>query len=209
MINIENQRYGRLVAISPTKERSGTSILWECLCDCGSWVLVSSNNLRSNRQLSCGCWRKEFGLTHGMSKERIYMLWSAMLSRTRYGGRYKNHAGRGISVCQSWLDFENFYEDMGENYKDGLELDRIDVNGDYCKENCRWVDRSTQAFNKRMDTRNKSGKTGVYPHKQSGKWDVKITKDGRSIYLGRYETLEDAVDVRVNAELKYFGFTKP
>lgn len=207
-IDLVGERFFRLLVISPTKHRSGTSIVWECKCDCGVSCFVNGQNLRDGRQKSCGCWRKSLKASHGMSKTRIYRLWCAMLSRTKYKERYKNHAGRGISVCPAWRFFENFNADMGESYQDNLELDRVDVNGDYCKENCRWVDKSTQAFNKRPHKKNKSGRTGVFLHEASGKWDVKIGKDGKYLYLGRYTTFEEAVEVREAAEIEYFGFTK-
>lgn len=89
-----------------------------------------------------------FGRTHGMKHTRTYSLWEAMLSRTRYSNA--DYAGRGIKVCNEWLKFENFYADMGE-VPDGMSLDRIDVNGDYHKANCRWATREQQANNTRAN----------------------------------------------------------
>ena len=89
-----------------------------------------------------------FGKTHGMKHTRTYSLWEAMLSRTRY--KNANYALRGIKVCDEWLRFENFFSDMGE-VPDGLSLDRIDVNGNYEKTNCRWATREQQSNNTRTN----------------------------------------------------------
>ena len=88
----------------------------------------------------------KFGRTHGMKHTRTYSLWEAMLSRIRYGR--SDYAGRGITVCDSWLKFENFYSDMGE-VPDGMSLDRINNDGNYEPSNCRWATRQQQNTNKR------------------------------------------------------------
>lgn len=207
-IDVTGQRFGKLVALHPTEKRSGTSIVWECQCDCGNLAFMNLNNLRRGRSTSCGCFKHECGLTHGMSYTRIYKLWAAMFSRSSYPERYENHAGRGIKHCEDWDSFENFYEDMHEGYTEDSSLDRIDNNGNYCKENCRWTNVSIQNFNKRMDHRNTSGKSGVRFHEPTGKWEARIGKDGKSIWLGRFYSYESAVEARELAEMEYFGFTK-
>ena len=88
----------------------------------------------------------KFGRTHGMKHTRTYSLWEAMLSRIRYGR--SDYAGRGITVCDAWLKFENFYSDMGEA-PDGMSLDRINNDGNYEPSNCRWATRQQQNTNKR------------------------------------------------------------
>lgn len=143
-----------------------------------------------------------------MSYSRIYGLWAAMVSRATDADKYPDYAGRGISMCPDWKDFSAFYQDMSDGYSDEATLDRVDVNGDYTKENCRWTTLSIQAFNKRMDARNTSGKTGVRFHEKSGKWEAKIGKDNKSIWLGRFDSFEDAVAAREEAEIKYFGCNK-
>lgn len=96
---------------------------------------------------------KGFRQTHGMTNTKAHKIWSGMIDRCRPDNkRYaKNYADRGITVCDEWKEFENFYADMGPPPA-GLSLDRIDVNGSYCKENCRWADNKTQQ-NNRQNTR--------------------------------------------------------
>lgn len=91
------------------------------------------------------------GYRHGMRYTKIYRVWASIVSRTNYPGDtcYKNYGARGIKVCERWRKFESFFEDMGKEYKPGLEIDRIDVNGNYEPENCRWVTRKKNALNKR------------------------------------------------------------
>lgn len=204
--DITGMRFDRLLVVELTDRKSGSSPVWKCLCDCGTFCEVSENNLKRFMQKSCGCFRRDFCRTHGLSRSRIYTLWSAMVSRVKY--KSKNHGARGISYDPKWSTFEGFYQDMSESYADTLELDRIDVDGDYCKDNCRWVDKSIQAFNKRMDTRNKSGRTGVYYLEEKQKWTSRITKFKKCIRLGVFDTFDEAVKAREDAELKYFGFIK-
>ena len=89
-------------------------------------------------------------IRHGKAKTKIYNIWNAMRDRCQNPNNvaYKNYGGRGIKVCESWSDFSNFYADMGEP-SDGLTLDRIDNDGNYCKDNCRWIGRSEQSLNRR------------------------------------------------------------
>ena len=121
---------------------------------------------------------------------------------------YKDYGGRGITYDPSWKLFENFYKDMFEFYREDLELDRIDVNGNYCKENCRWVNKSLSAFNTRLRENNTSGRSGVSWNEKLGKWRARITHQGIEIYLGVYSSFEEACSVREAAELQYFGETK-
>jgi hypothetical protein len=117
--------------------------------------------------------------------------------------RYLSYGGRGISVCDEWLIFDNFIKDMGL-CPDGMTLDRIDNNKGYYKENCRWADITTQQRNRGLFKNNKSGVTGVHLFKRSNKWKATIYVNGKMIYLGLFSDLKDAVKARKEAEVKYW-----
>jgi hypothetical protein len=159
-----NQRYGRLLVVGKTAERNPSgNVIWSCLCDCGAHVAVSGSALQQKSTQSCGCFfidtARNKGLSkrkHGLAKSKIYGVWSNMKNRCYNPSysKYKNWGGRGIRVCESWLDFANFYADMGDAPV-GMSIDRIDVNGDYCKENCRWATQKEQQNNRRNNVLNK------------------------------------------------------
>lgn len=137
-------KFSRLTVIKSTKMRRGSQCV--CLCDCGNQITVPTSRLVGGIVKSCGC--GEGRTSHGMSGSKIYKVWASMIRRCKREERY---AGRGISVCDRWKSFENFYQDMEDEYKDGLSLDRIDNNGNYYKANCRWTDAQTQARNRRSN----------------------------------------------------------
>lgn len=151
-INLEGQRFGRLVAIEPIP-RPGSRRRWRCKCDCGNETLTPTQNLLSGKAKSCGCMKIEKATKHGDSRTRIYRIWNGMKNRCNNENEigYENYGGRGITVCEEWNNsFEEFRDWSFENgYKEGLTIDRIDVNGNYEPSNCRWVTMAEQNRNKR------------------------------------------------------------
>ena len=150
---IEGKKFGKLLVLKKTsnKGKQGRTI-YLCKCDCGNEVLVSRDLLTGVKKKSCGCLRKEKPnhFTHLMSNTRVYRIWAEMIKRcnTPSSKSYSYYGGRGITVCDRWKSFENFYSDMG-NCPTDFTLDRIDVNGNYEPSNCRWESRKTQSRNRR------------------------------------------------------------
>lgn len=188
---------------SGKKRRSYT-----CRCDCGKVLvmghtrLVELPNRRPDR--SCGC--KEIPQKgYSLKEPRLYSLWSAMKHRCsrKANDNYDRYGGKGIRVCEKWReDFESFFIWSKENgYKEDLTLDRIDPSKDYSPDNCRWVDYYTQAQNKGVSKRNKTGYTGVAKYKD--KYRAYITRDKERYYLGLFNSLEEAAKARKDAENKY------
>lgn len=215
--DLTGMRFERWTVLSEAGRLNG-GVSWNCLCDCGVEKVVRSSSLVDGLSGSCGCLQKENTAEkgrntrkHGMSTTRPYKIWQMMLSRCRCETNkvaFSFYGERGITFDPKWISFEGFWEEMEEGYSSEFEIDRIDVNGNYCKENCRWVGKSLQQYNKRKYKTNSSGRTGVNFHPKTGKWQARIAVEGKRVYLGLYEDFEDAVKAREEAELKYFGFNK-
>lgn len=149
--------FGRLTAVEDVGKNKHGKRLWKCKCQCGTSVDVPAGNLQSGNTKSCGCFQKEntsaYSKTHGFRGSKLYHVYSGMVDRcTRENHKsYAYYGGRGIFVCQEWLeDRSRFFEwAMANGYKEGLTLDRVENDGPYAPDNCRWVDRFAQCSNTR------------------------------------------------------------
>jgi hypothetical protein len=148
MLNLKGERFGRLVVV-----RRVPGGAWMCKCDCGGVSFVTTSNLRSDNSHSCGCALDEARRTHGLTGTPEYMVWKAMRSRCNTKGdhAYRNYGGRGISVCEEWSDFVTFLTDMGTRPTPRHELDRVDNDKGYSKDNCRWITHRQNLNNKRTN----------------------------------------------------------
>ena len=152
--NLQGQRFGRLIVLGDSGERRHRKVVWLCECECGNITRVLSTYLLKGDTKSCGCFDKERRVTHGMSGTRIYKCWADMHNRCYNSNLkvFKWYGAKGIAVCDEWKgNFKAFYDwAMSSGYTDDLTLDRIDSDGDYCPENCRWVTQSENCFNSNM-----------------------------------------------------------
>lgn len=155
-IDLTGERYGKLTALESHYDRQRRATMWKCKCDCGNIVYVRANSLRHGRAKSCGCLRAESNIqkktTHGLAGTHLYAAWSSMKARCYNSNshNYARYGARGIEVCDEW---KNSFEEFGKwalahGYQDGLSIDRIDNDGNYCPDNCRWVDTKAQNNNR-------------------------------------------------------------
>lgn len=162
LIDLTGQRFGRLTVLREFGRRNN-QVCWECRCDCGNIIYVRSYDLRSGHTKSCGCYQIETSTENikafhvlqgfdGRTQHPTYQVWKDMMRRCYdpHNSNYANYGGRGISVCEEWKDLQIFQQwALSHGFKKNLQLDRIDNDGNYVPENCRFVTRMENCNNKR------------------------------------------------------------
>ncbi len=152
--DLVGQKFGRLTVIAFSHLSKHHKSCYLCKCDCGNNYIVIGSDLSSGRTRSCGYLQRESSIKratiHGLCKQvPEYEVWKSMTKRCRNikNKDYHRYGGRGIKVCDRWMDFTNFYSDMGRRPSLKHSLDRINNGGDYYPENCRWITHKEQMNN--------------------------------------------------------------
>lgn len=202
--DITGQKFRKLTAVRFTGEwNKHKHRLWECLCDCGETTIVPLQALTSGNTGSCGC--AEGFRKHGGSAKGSYYTWRGMMRRC-YNSKDKDfykYGGVGVTVQESWHDYQIFAEDMGE--PEGTQtLHRVDPYGDYTKDNCEWATPTRQAREIRLPKNSKTGHIGVR-QERNGKYMAKISAQGKNYYGKCRDTLEEAVADRKRLEEEHWN----
>ena len=213
--DMTGQRFTRLLVLSRAPSDKNGNAKWNCLCDCGNTTVSSGFTLRNGEAKSCGCLTtdqlRERAPTHRMSKSPEYLSWAGMHQRCKnpHSKRWARYGKRGIKVCERWSSFENFYSDMGSRPSLNYSLERINNDGDYEPENCKWATKSEQ-------NRNHSANHMVTYRGQRVPLVTAIEMAGTGIErgtvqsrLGRGWTIEAALETPINPNIWTLRNKKP
>lgn len=216
-LDLGGKKFSKLKVVERVENNRYGQTQFKCICDCGEEFVTVGSRLVRGHTKSCGCTRNEkianlnktHGHTVGYGSSKTRNSWRGMKERcdNPKNSHYPSYGGRGISYPDKWKTLEGFLEDMGER-PEGLSLERIDVNKDYAKDNCKWDTPGNQAFNITLKSNNTSGRSGVKLSANGEKWIAFIGHNGEHNYLGTYDTFEEAVAVREKAEIDLYGFSK-
>lgn len=155
--NLIGEIFGKWSVVATAEKRHGRNH-WHCVCVCGKERDVCISTLRNGTSTSCGCnigIAAKLRLTkHGLADSKPHMIWCGLRQRCENptNKSFKHYGARGISICERWAVFENFWQDMGPTWKEGLSVERVDVNGNYEPGNCTWIPRGDQPKNRRPST---------------------------------------------------------
>lgn len=201
-------KYNKLTVVSYVGKNKYGKKLFRFRCDCGNEKIMIGTTVKNGYSKSCGCISsmksKKRLTTHGFVNTKVYRSWSTMKNRCDNPNyeHYHRYGGRGVTYDKNWSEFENFLADMGEPPTPKHQLDRIDNDGNYTKDNCRWVTPSENCNNRKIYP-NATGYTGVNFKKHINKYQSVFYHNRKSYYVGVFTTPEEAYDARVEAIKKY------
>lgn len=154
--DLTGRRFGHLTVSRYTHSAAHGHAVWECRCDCGRTVQRLAKDIKRAKEPSCGCKhatnKAHKNTYHGLTGTTVYGCWARMLQRclNPKDGAYHNYGGRGIGVCERWMDFADFYADMGHP-PEGMSIERRDNDGSYHPDNCYWASKAEQVRNHRRN----------------------------------------------------------
>lgn len=209
------RKFGRLTILSVFQKISSRGYkvtCTHCKCDCGVEKDVEMYSLLKGLTGSCGCKGKESRLKsntiHNLSKHPLYRTFFQMKQRcyNKKNPKYDIYGGRGIIICEEWLNNPiKFIEwSLNNGWDKNLSIDRIDVNGDYSPENCRWTNDHIQASNKTLYKNNSSNYVGIRQDiRYKSSWIARITINNKKHHIGTFKTKKDALDARNNYIIRH------